>query len=196
MKQICLLSTHQKTISVVLDWPIWCCSYTKEKVVDDDRPFCLEVPWSSPIQRWSKKVSSWSWTSMKRACNLQMLSVFTIYNPFDLKYPCVSNRSEPGTNMSFSWGLYQAMEWNSNSRISETYQSCHRAVLVESILKKFQNPRHRHDICWVIHNHHREFIASEDSQCFEICQAGRFEEDRLTWMHEARVASNAVVACW
>ena len=45
MKQTCLLYTHEKTISVVLDWPVWCCSsYTKQKVVDDHTPFCLEVP--------------------------------------------------------------------------------------------------------------------------------------------------------
>ena len=45
MKQTCLLYTHEKTISVVLEWPVWCCSsYTKQKVFDDDTPFCLEVP--------------------------------------------------------------------------------------------------------------------------------------------------------
>ena len=45
MKQTCLLYTHEKTISVVLEWPVWCCSsYTKQKVFDDDTTFCLEVP--------------------------------------------------------------------------------------------------------------------------------------------------------
>ena len=88
------------------------------KVVADVRPFCLEVPSGVEAKRCSHRAGHlWSEGAI---CKCFHYSLSTIHlNPFDLKYPCVSNRS-PGTksvvglwSRAKSWCFYHRL-WEFN----------------------------------------------------------------------------------